>query len=85
MNIPKPRITLTVGPLGHDFSVMRNDAYYGRYPSRTKATQAAEAEAAELRREGYEVTCPTGEQRVKSKPVCLRFVIFVLPPFSLKR
>ena len=50
------RITLTVGPLGHDFSVMRGQAYYGRYPSRTKATQAAEDEAEELRRDGYEVS-----------------------------
>jgi hypothetical protein len=40
MSTPKPRIILTVRPLGHDFSVMRDDAYYGRYPTRTKANRS---------------------------------------------
>jgi hypothetical protein len=60
---PPKRITLTVGPLGHDFSVERGGGYYGRYPTRTKATEAAEDEAAELRREGHEVAIKHTKKR----------------------
>ena len=56
-------IHLMVGPLGNDWSVKRGGAYYGRYPSRKEAEQAANEEAEELRAEGHEVTVRTNPKK----------------------
>jgi hypothetical protein len=56
-------IILTVGPLGKDFSWRRGGAYYGRYPTRSEATRAADEEAKRLRGQGHTVVIKqTGEK-----------------------
>jgi hypothetical protein len=56
-------IRLMVGPLGNGWSIKREGAYYGEYPSRTAAEKAANEEAVALRAEGHEVTVKTNPKK----------------------
>jgi hypothetical protein len=59
----KTSMTLYIAPLGTGWSVKEGTAYYGDYPTQTRARDAAEKLARELEAEGHEVTILTTDKK----------------------